>query len=136
MTIALDSDVLIEMINGKNETVRRHYDEALVTGRPIVISVVVMHEVFFGALISKRPDHQASLIRSFAMEHEVVDWTHADALSTARIRADLERAGLRIGSYDALLAGQAINRSWIVATGNRREYGRVCDLELENWTQP
>ncbi len=136
MTIALDSDVLIELINGKSEIVRGHYDEALETGRPIVISVVVMHELFFGALISKRPDHQAKLLRTFAMEHEVVDWTHADALSTAHVRADLERAGLRIGSYDALLAGQAINRSWIVATGNRREYGRVRDLELENWTRP
>ena len=52
-----------------------------------------MHELFFGALISKRPDHQAKLLRTFAMEHEVVDWTHADALSTARVRADLERAG-------------------------------------------
>jgi tRNA(fMet)-specific endonuclease VapC len=136
VTVAIDSDVFIELINGKNQIVRRHYDEALVTGRPVVISVVVMHEVFFGALISKRPDHQAQLIRSFAMVHEVVDWTHADALSTARVRTDLKRAGLRIGSYDALLAGQAINRNWIVATGNRREYGRVRDLELENWTRP
>ncbi len=136
MTLALDTDVFIELINGKNPIVRRHYDRTLLAGRPIAISAIVMHELTFGALISQRQDHHMSLVRSFVTEHEVVDWTHADALAAARIRANLERRGLRIGSYDALLAGQAINRDWTVVTGNRREFGRVRDLDLEDWTKP
>ncbi len=135
MTLALDSDVFIELINGRNSVVRHHYDLALLSGRPIVISAVVMQELAFGALISARPSHQLSLVRSFAAEHEVVDWTHADALATARVRADLERTGKRIGSYDGLLAGHALNRGWTVVTGNTREFGRVRDLEIEDWTR-
>lgn len=135
MTLALDTDVFVELMNGKNPKVRLHYNEALMAGRPVVISAVVMQEFVFGALISARPDHHVALARNFAAEHEVVDWTHADALSTARVRADLERRGLRIGSYDALLAGQALCRSWTVVTGNRREFGRVADLDLVNWVR-
>ncbi len=134
MTLALDSDVFIELINGRNAVLRRRYDLALLSGRPIAISAVVIQELALGALISARPDHQMSLVRSFAAEHEVVDWTHADAEATARVRAELERTGNRIGSYDGLLAGQALNRGWTVVTGNQRDFGRVRDLELEDWS--
>ena len=136
MTLALDTDVFVELLNGKNPLVRQRYDAALFAGQPIVISAVVMHEFIFGALISGRPEHHVALAREFAKEHEVVDWTHSDALAAARVRARLEQIGKRIGSYDALLAGQAVSRGWTVVTGNRREFGRVSELEIENWVRP
>ena len=135
MTLALDTDVFVELLNGKNARARQHYDAAMLAGRPIVISAVVIHEFIFGALISARPEHHVALARDFAVEHEVVDWTHSDALAAARVRARLEQMGKRIGSYDSLLAGQALCRGWTVVTGNRREFGRVPDLEIENWVR-
>ncbi len=86
--------------------------------------------------MSSRPDHQLALARRFAAKHEVVDWAYDDAVAAARVRADLERAGKRIGSFDTLLAGQALLRGWTVVTANTREFGRVRDLELEDWTRP
>jgi tRNA(fMet)-specific endonuclease VapC len=136
VTLSLDTDILVELVNGKNPVVRERYDAAMLSGQPIAISAIVMHELMFGALISARPEHHVALVRSFAVEHEVVDWTHADVLAAARMRADLELIGQRIGSYDALLAGHALNRGWTLVTGNTREFGRVRDLDLENWSRP
>jgi tRNA(fMet)-specific endonuclease VapC len=135
VTLSLDTNVLIELINGKNRALREHYDAALMSGRPITISVLVMHELIYGALISERPDHHMALAQSFAVEHEVVDWAHADALAAARVRAGLKLAGQRIGSFDTLLAGQALNRGWTLITANTREFGRVRDLEIEDWSR-
>ena len=135
MTLVLDTNTLIDLANAKHPIVRKNYDAALISGRPIVISAVVMHELVFGALLSSRPDHQMALARRFASEHQVVDWTYDDAVSAARVRADLERKGQRIGSFDVLLAGQALAHSWTVVTANTREFGRVRDLDLEDWSR-
>lgn len=135
MTLALDTNVLIDLINGEREIVRRRYDAALMSGRQIKISAIVMHEIVFGALLSARRDHQIALARRIATEHEVVDWTHSDAVAAAHVRAELERTGRRIGSFDTLLAGQSLSRGWTLVTGNAREFSRVRDLEIENWTR-
>ncbi len=49
------------------------------------------------------------------------------------IRADLKAKGTPIGSYDFLVAGQAVSRSLKLITHNIREFFRVPDLRYEDW---
>ena len=58
----------------------------------------------------------------------------ADAVAHAgEIRADLERRGTTIGSYDVLIAGHARSRGLVVVTGNLDEFRRVEGLRCEDW---
>jgi len=47
-----------------------------------------------------------------------------------RLRAGLERSGLRIGTMDMLIAAHALSLGLPLATRNRREFGRVPGLDL------
>jgi predicted nucleic acid-binding protein len=49
------------------------------------------------------------------------------------MRADLERAGQRIGPLDMLIAAHALALGVTLVTNNEREFCRVPGLLVENW---
>jgi len=100
------------------------------------MSSIVFHELMFGAMSSARPEHQMRLVEHLAAETEVLAWTPDDAMEAARLRVDLEKAGSRIGAFDALIAGQAFNVGWTLVTGNVREFLRVQGLPIQFWGNP
>ncbi len=135
MTLSLDSNVLIDLLNAGNANVRARYDAVLMAGGPIVISVLVAEELIFGALVSHRPEFHMAAARTLLGNHVIADWTEGDAYAAARLRAQLHRTGNSIGSYDTLIAGQAMNRGWTLVTANTREFNRVEGLQVEDWTK-
>lgn len=52
-----------------------------------------------------------------------------------KIRADLERKGTPIGPMDMLIAARAKAEDLILVTNNTREFERVEELEVEDWTK-
>ena len=52
-----------------------------------------------------------------------------------RIRPDLERKGTTIGPMDMLIAAHVKAEDLILVTNNTREFERVEDLEVEDWTK-
>jgi len=63
----------------------------------------------------------------------ILDFVSADAATYAQIRARLERAGKPIGPLDTLIAAQAVARKLTLVSNNRKEFGRVPRLAIENW---
>ncbi len=136
MTACLDTNVLVDILNGRHRTVRKRYEAEFGSSRPIVIPSLAAHELFFGALISRRPQHHADQARLILSDHEIVELSGDDALAAARLRADLRGRGLAIGSFDTLIAGQALNRGWTLVTANIGEFARIDGLAVEDWTAP
>jgi tRNA(fMet)-specific endonuclease VapC len=54
-------------------------------------------------------------------------------IEAAKLRQDLESSGTRIGTYDLLIAAQAISSNYTLVTANVCEFGRIKSLKLENW---
>jgi tRNA(fMet)-specific endonuclease VapC len=50
------------------------------------------------------------------------------------IRAHLEKIGKLIAPMDLLIAAHASSMNWTLVTNNLKEFKRVPDLNLENWT--
>jgi tRNA(fMet)-specific endonuclease VapC len=98
----------------------------------IALSVVVMHELIFGAYNSSRVAENLSEIDKIQLP--VLPLSEEDARVAAEIRAVLRRSGTPIGPYDLLIAGQALARDMILVTNNVGEFGRVEGLRLEDWT--
>lgn len=53
----------------------------------------------------------------------------------AQIRAELERMGTPIGPNDLLIAAIALSRQCTLVTSNVREFQRVADLAVEDWSR-
>lgn len=51
----------------------------------------------------------------------------------ARLRATLEKQGIRLDSFDLLIAATALEHNLILVTGNIKHFSRIPDLKLENW---
>lgn len=65
----------------------------------------------------------------------VLEFDQDDAREAGRIRATPARAGLTIGAYDLLIAAQAVTRTLVLVTSNTREFRRIRDLEVEDWSR-
>lgn len=51
-----------------------------------------------------------------------------------KIRSDLEKIGKPIGNNDALIAATVISEGGILVTHNTKEFSRIKDLKIEDWT--
>lgn len=101
----------------------------------VAVSVITEAELRTRAAKSSSPAKTARLVENFLRPLSIVEFTSADAMAYAQIRAKLERAGKPIGPFDTLIAGQALARKLVLVSDNEREFGRVANLRLENWTR-
>jgi tRNA(fMet)-specific endonuclease VapC len=127
----LDTNVVISLINRRasrlGEHVRSH------TLEDIVISAIVLHELYFGSFASGRRDKNISDVQS--LRFPILAFDAEDARQSGELRAALRMAGTPIGSYDILIAGQAVAKNLTLVTDNVREFNRVPGLTVENWLE-
>jgi tRNA(fMet)-specific endonuclease VapC len=124
----LDSNAVIAILNGSPgflSRIRQHQP------RDFGISSIVVHELFFGAYKGKRTAE--NLARVEALQFEVLDFDAEDARQAGELRAMLAAAGMPIGPYDVLIAGQAVARGLTLITHNIREFQRISSLSVEDW---
>ena len=73
-------------------------------------------------------------MRVIMAQVDVEPFDARDMMAAARLRSNLQRQGLPIGPYDALIAGQALARGWTVVTADAREFSRIDGLKVVDWT--
>jgi tRNA(fMet)-specific endonuclease VapC len=134
LILSLDTNVMVDLINGRRPQVRQRYDEAVARGDQIVTCAIAAYELIYGALISGRPEVQRAAAERLLKGVDIVEWSFADGIAAAQVRRGLRRRGTSIGEHDLLIAGQAINRGWAVVSANLREFLRVDTLEVFDWT--
>jgi tRNA(fMet)-specific endonuclease VapC len=98
-------------------------------------SVVTEAELRLGAAKSSSPAKTLHLVENFLRPLTILEFSSADAIAYAQVRARLERAAKPIGPLDTLIAGQAVARKLILVSNNQREFARVSSLRLENWAK-
>ncbi|MCX8255771.1 Ribonuclease VapC [Beijerinckiaceae bacterium RH AL1] len=130
----LDTNVAIAVLNDSATKVTARFD-ALVALGDLALPAIVLFELEYGLAKSVRRSATERRLRDFlALPIIQLPFAEADAKHAADIRADLQRKGTPIGPFDTLIAAQARCRSATLVTANTREFSRVADLELEDWT--
>jgi tRNA(fMet)-specific endonuclease VapC len=134
VTLSLDTNVFVALIRGRDPAVRAAFSAALADCRPLVASLIVLHELLYGAERHARPAAQRESVRLSLAQVDIQPFDARDMAAAARMRADLRRRGTPIGAYDALIAGQALARGWGVVSANVRELAHVEGLEIIDWS--
>jgi tRNA(fMet)-specific endonuclease VapC len=91
----------------------------------IGISVISFAEVALGVYRGKPPPQ--SLLDAFVADVPLVPFDEP----AARTYASLP---FKRGSYDRLIAAQAVNLDLVVITRNTRDFADIPGLKVENWT--
>jgi tRNA(fMet)-specific endonuclease VapC len=128
----LDTDTLIALLHPE----RRRAVLPRLLAQPrggAVTSVIVAHELYFGAGKSARPEDNRRRFDLLFQDVEPLAFERADAEAAGEIRAQLRAQGTPTGPYDVLIAGQALARGLTLVTGNTREFTRVNGLSVANW---
>jgi tRNA(fMet)-specific endonuclease VapC len=126
----LDTNALVQVLRGPGSSV----ESRLRTLEPddVGVSAVVMHELYYGAFRSERPESNLAVVEEIGLT--VVELAREDAREAGRLRATLAAAGLPIGPFDVLIAGQAVARGLTLVTRNTREFARVDGLAVQDWS--
>jgi len=134
VTLALDTNVIIDLIRKRRPRIRDRYDDAVLAEKPLVTSLIVFHELQFGVASSVKPQRQQDLMFEALEGVAIEPLDEKDVGVAALVRYELRRAGTPIGPYDLLIAGQALSRGWTLVTSNSKEFERVPGLKLEDWS--
>jgi tRNA(fMet)-specific endonuclease VapC len=134
--LLLDTNVLSKIMSGRPEACRLNAQASRDRGEQQFTSVIVLHELFWGAERSVKPNAARERVSVLiGALHGVVEFTERDAEIAAIIRARLAEKGQGIGPFDTLIAAQAFRLDATLVTGNVREFERVEGLKWIDWTQ-
>ena len=134
MEYLLDTNACIALINRTSELVRKRFSKAVESGEPVWVPSVSLYELWYGVAKSVQTEANTLRLKMFlAGPVRVLEFGEEDARCAGEIRNTLERTGKPIGTYDLLIAGQALCRKLTLVTANAREFGRVKGLVWEDW---
>lgn len=132
MKYLLDTNICIHVIRHKSSKIIQHLTSLAIDD--VGIPAIVLAELQYGIEKSVDPNRNQQALLQFLTPFVTVEFNQVDAITYGKIRADLERRGLPIGPLDQLIAAQAISRNLILVTNNTREFSRIAQLSLEDWT--
>jgi tRNA(fMet)-specific endonuclease VapC len=126
----LDTDTCVYWLRGR-ESVRQHMLNADPT--VIVISIITLAELRYGAACSAQPDANNQAIDTFTGAIAVIGIDALVAQRFADIKADLRRRGALLEDSDLFIAATALTLGVTLVTNNQEHFRRVPQLKLENW---
>lgn len=133
MKYMLDTNICIYTIKHKPPEVIK----AFLCHEPddMCISSITYGELMHGVEKSQAVERNRAAIMLFLSAISILPFDSDAAEKYGAVRADLERKGTPIGPMDMLIAGHARSRGLILVTNNTREFFRVNELEVEDWTK-
>lgn len=134
MTFVLDSNVIIDTLRGRQNSVRQRFLAEVAQGTPLFVPSLVMFELYFGAAKSLDPIKERARLATFtAGAVRILDFDVDDAASGGELRATLAAAGTPIGPYDVLIGAQALRRKLTLVTADLAEFSRIPGLVVTSW---
>lgn len=130
MLFALDANAVIHAFKRKGGLADRI---AATPPGSIVIPAVAVYEVERGVAASQNSARRRQQFNDLLAIAAVLPFDAHAAQVSARVMADLERRGCKIGPIDTLIAGTALAHGATLVTHNTREFERVPGLMLEDW---
>ena len=132
----LDTDMLSELLRGKNSVVLRRGAAYRQVFGHYTTSAVTVFEIISGFRQLRHESRIADFENSLNTQ-EVLPLDKESAILAGRIHGDLVRIGQTIGRADPLIAAVAIQHDLTLITGNLQHFQRIIDLgyplRVEDW---
>ncbi len=134
MSYLLDTNVCIAVINGRPRNVVEQFDLKALGGAELFVSTISKFELWYGVEKSQLRELNRIRLEIFlAGSVQLLPFAEDDPVRAGEVRALLERQGRPVGSFDTLIAGQALARGLVLLTHNVSEFARVPGLQVEDW---
>ena len=101
----------------------------------IAISSITVAEISYGVGKSLAQERNQLALDTFLTSLEIVDFDYRAATVYGVLRSKLEKSGTPIGPLDNLIAAQAMSLGLILVTSNTKEFRRIKELDIEDWSK-
>ena len=129
----LDTDISSYIMKRSHDAVLRRLRKVPIDA--VCISVITKSELLFGVEVSPRRQQDHAALAEYLRHVEVLDFPDEAALHYDQIRAALKARGTMIGANDLFIAAHARSLKLTLVTNNTGEFGRVQNLNIENWAE-
>lgn len=133
MIYMLDTNICIYILNNKPieyleklKKIEKKYS--------VVISSIVFAELQYGVANSQRREQNQNNVNMLLSRLEILDYSARCAKYYGEIRADLKKKGVIIGGNDLFIASHAVCEEAVLVTNNAKEFSRIKNLKLEDWS--
>jgi tRNA(fMet)-specific endonuclease VapC len=134
-TYMLDTNICSFIMRNNPPHLRERLQHHASAGDALVISAITYAELRYGAAAPRAPEALTVWIDALAQRLDaVLAWDAAAVEASVALMAHLLRAGTPIGANDTGIAGHAMAAGCILVTSNTREFLRVPDLTVEDWS--
>lgn len=127
----LDTNVWIRYLNMRSPSIIAKFREH--RADEILLCDVVKAELYYGAYKSQSRDRNLALLATLFQEFDSLPFDGNSARVYGEIRADLVQRGVPIGPYDLQIAAIALSNRVTLVTHNTAEFGRIRELQFEDW---
>jgi tRNA(fMet)-specific endonuclease VapC len=129
----LDTNICIYIREQKPPKVLAHFSQ--LEAGDMAMSVITHGELTYGALKHPQSAIAISRLEMLAMLIPVLPLPEGAGRAYGEIRATLAAKGAPIGPNDLWIAAHALAADLVLVTNNEREFRRVTDLKVENWSK-
>ncbi len=127
----LDTDLLVAVLR-EEERAKRKVEQLDQEGRHATTAVNAF-ELFYGASKSKMVEQNVRETHRLLSRLDLFPLSLGSAEKAGVLFGALELKGQPIGLRDAMIAGVALDHKLTLVTRNKKDYGRVPGLSLEEW---
>jgi len=132
MNYILDTNICIYIIKQKPIGVLKRFET--ISPLDIGISMITVAELEYGVQKSLFPQQNQDALNKFLSPLMLYDFDFNASQVYGSIRSNLEKKGITIGSLDMLIAAHVLSLNCTLVTNNEKEFNRVENLIIENWT--
>ncbi len=135
MIFVIDTNIISEIINDKNQKIKQKIRDVMFTGKKILINGISYYEIKRGLLSTDASDVPTKL-RRFEQMCEKYGLILPDKLDifeiASKIYANLRRRGKPIQDADIIIASIVLYNDFTLVS-NDSDFNRIEDLKIENW---
>lgn len=133
MRYMLDTNICIYLIKKKPIKVLKKLQTFDVAD--IAISSITLSELEYGIAKSDLRVQNRDALNKFLTPLEIIPYDDKAAVHYGDIRTYLEKKGYVISAMDMLIGAHARSIPVTLVTNNLREFKRIPQLRVENWTR-
>lgn len=133
MIYILDTNIISYIIKNRDFSLIDKFEE-MSKEHIISVSSITVAELFYGVM-KKNSKKLEVAVNEFLLPLKRLAFDENAAHEYAIIRTNLELKGQIIGSNDLFIAAHAKSLDAVLITNNTREFERVKDLKIEDWTK-
>jgi tRNA(fMet)-specific endonuclease VapC len=132
----LDTNICSFIMRERPASVLERLQAAVEEQQQITISVVTYYEMLLGTIGRNASPRHAVLVEAFVTRlSAILPWDRSAAEEAAHVKKALASRGTPIGGNDIMIAGHALATGAVLITNNLREFSRVQQLRVEDWSQ-